>query len=67
MNSYVKREKTHGLEALLTGYFRRKIPEYDNLDEVFVHYNNRTIIFVLFSVLELNWLLRYNFIIMGSC
>ena len=43
MNSYVKHEKTHGLDALLNGYFLRisyilnkKSRYLDHLDEVFL-------------------------------
>ena len=43
MNSFVKREKTHGLDVLLNGYFLRishilskKSGYLDHLDEVFL-------------------------------
>ena len=63
MNSYVKREKAHGLEPLLSGYFLRisyilnkKSGYLDHLGEVFLCFETAYFDFSLFSVLEINYL-----------
>ena len=61
MNSYVNCEKTHGLDALLSGYFLRfshilckKSGYLDHLGEVFLCFEIAYLCFSLFSVFEIN-------------